>query len=192
MPSLVGSEMCIRDRPATDAPTCPRTMCYSNTAEYSNRCVDPNRVAVTLGFPCFYDSPPPRGASRPVPVRAPLHAPRSPSWVRHPVCAGDREGLLCGWDVAPQRGRGRPSGARESQLFFGSVLTRIFSKIGITVDTTTSQAYYMMRTCLVVCCGRAAGGHPLTLGPGVATQLIQLWVGAISRLKTSRLVPSAN
>ena len=30
-----------------------------------------------------------------------------------------REGLLCGKGVEPPRGRGRLSGARESQLFFG-------------------------------------------------------------------------
>ena len=29
-------------------------------------------------------------------------APRAPSWARHPLCAGHREGLLCGWDVAAQ------------------------------------------------------------------------------------------
>ena len=28
-----------------------------------------NRVAVTLGFPCIYDYPPPRGVSRPFPGR---------------------------------------------------------------------------------------------------------------------------
>ena len=33
------------------------------------------------------------------------------------VCIGER--LLCGKGVEPPRGRGRPSGARESQLFFG-------------------------------------------------------------------------
>ena len=58
-----------------------------------------------------------------VPLPGPLHAPRSPSWARHPLCAGDREGLLCGWDVAPQRDRGRPSGARGSQLFSGCVIS---------------------------------------------------------------------
>ena len=93
-----------------------------------------------------YDSPPPRGASRPVPGRAPLHSPRSLSWARHPLCTGDRDGLLCGWDVAPQRDRGRPSGARESQLFFGRGSTRIFSKIRMT--TTTSQADDIIRIVL--------------------------------------------
>ena len=57
----------------TDAPTYPPTMCYSDTAEYSSRCIDDtNRVAATLGFPCVYDYPPPRGASRPFPGRPPL------------------------------------------------------------------------------------------------------------------------
>ena len=47
-------------------------------------------------------------------------------------------GRLCGTDVAPQRGRGRPSGARDSHLFFGCVITKIVSKIPMT--TTTSPA----------------------------------------------------
>ena len=63
------------------------------------------------------------GSERSVPGRPTYNAPRSPSWARHPLCAGDREGLLCGWDVAPQRDRGRPSRARVSHLFFGCVVT---------------------------------------------------------------------
>ena len=63
------------------------------------------------------------GCKRSVPGRPTYNAPRSPSWARHPLCAGDREGLLCGWDVAPQRDRGRPSGARGSQLFSGCVIS---------------------------------------------------------------------
>ena len=85
-----------------------------------------------------YDSPPPRGASGPVPGRAPLHAPRSPSWARHPFIRRHVIGLLCGWDVAPPRRRGRPSGARESQVFFGGVITKIFSKIQNDMSTTTT------------------------------------------------------
>ena len=53
--------------PLTHRPNHPPTTCYSNTAECSSRCVDINRVAVTLGFPCFYDSPPSRRASDPSP-----------------------------------------------------------------------------------------------------------------------------
>ena len=37
-----------------------------------------------------------------------------------------REGLLCGKGVEPPRGRGRLSGARESQLFFGYIATKVF------------------------------------------------------------------
>ena len=37
--------------------------------------------------------------------------------------------LLCGWDVAAPRGRRRPSGARESPLLGGGVITKIFPKI---------------------------------------------------------------
>ena len=50
-------------------------------------------------------------------------APRSPSWERHPFIRRHVLGLLRGWDVAPPRGHGRPSGAGESQLFFGGVTT---------------------------------------------------------------------
>ena len=62
------------NNPPTHQPTHPRCATYSNTAEYSRRCVDDdtNRVAVTLGFPCIYDYPPPRGASRSFPGRPPL------------------------------------------------------------------------------------------------------------------------
>ena len=85
------------------------------------------------------------GSERSAPGRRTYNAPRSPSWARHPLCAGDSEGLLCGWDVAPQRDRGRPSGARDSQLFFGCVPTKIFSKIQMTTINTTSQAYCIIR-----------------------------------------------
>ena len=81
------------------------------------------------------------GSERPVPGRATLHAPRSPSWARHPLCAGHREGLLCGCDVAPQRGRGSPSGAREPQLFSGGVITKIFTKIHLDITFTTEEHY---------------------------------------------------
>ena len=96
--------------PRTHRPTHPRRTTAIQQSTAADALIQTELL--TLGFPCFYDSPPPRGASRPVPGRAPLHALRSPSWARHPLCAGDREGLQCGWDVAPQRGRVRPSGAR--------------------------------------------------------------------------------
>ena len=38
---------------------------------------------------------------------------------RRPLFRRRLRGLLCGAGVEPPRGRGRPSGARESQLFFG-------------------------------------------------------------------------
>ena len=38
-------------------------------------------------------------------------------------------GLLCGAGVEPRRGRGSPSGDRESQLFLAYVITGIFSKM---------------------------------------------------------------
>ena len=47
-------------------------------------------------------------------------APRSPCWARHLFVRRHVIGL-CGWDVAPPRRRGRPSGARASHLFSGGV-----------------------------------------------------------------------
>ena len=55
------------------------------------------------------------------------------------VCT--REGLLCGKGTEPPRGRGRLSGARESQLFFGYITTKMFSKIHLDISTTTEQDY---------------------------------------------------
>ena len=85
------------------------------------------------------------GSERPVPGRPTYNAHRSPSWARHPLFAGDKEGLLCEWDVAPQRGRGTPGGARDSQLFFGCVVTKIFSKIQMTTTwyDVTSELFFI-------------------------------------------------
>ena len=58
-----------------------------------------------------------------------------------------REGLLCGKGVEPPRGRARLSGARESQLSFRYITTKIFSKIhlDITTTTTNTEHYYIIR-----------------------------------------------
>ena len=71
-------------------------------------------------------------------------APRSPSLARHPLCAGHREGLLCGKGVEPPRGRGKPSGARESQVFFGYItcITKICAEIHSDITTTTTIKYH--------------------------------------------------
>ena len=102
---------------------------------YSSKCVGTGsaRISIFLRFSAI------PGSGRSVPGRPTYNAPRSPTWARHPLFAGDREGLLCEWDVAPQRARGRPSGARYSQLFFGCYNKNI-SKI-----TATSQACYIIR-----------------------------------------------
>ena len=50
-------------------------------------------------------------------------------------------GQLCGTGVAPPLGRGSPNGGRESQLFFGYVTTKIFSKIHL--DITTAEEHYI-------------------------------------------------
>ena len=81
-----------------------------------------------------------------------FHASPSPRWGtngrflffrRHVVV------LLCGWDVAAPRGRRTPSGARESQLFWGGVITKIFSKI-LKNATTTTLAYYIIRIYYII------------------------------------------
>ena len=60
---------------------------------------------------------------------------------RRPFFRRGLRGLLCGSGVEPPRGRGRPSGARESQLFLGYVTTKIFSKILLDMTTATEQHY---------------------------------------------------
>ena len=62
---------------------------------------------------------------------------RRPFFRRHVVV------LLCGWDVAAPRGRLRPSGARESPLFWGGCFNQDISKIQKNV--TTTLAYYIIR-----------------------------------------------
>ena len=116
-------------------------MCYSNTAEYSSssRCVDDaNRVAVILGFAMFYDYPPPRGASRPFAGRPPL----AESFIGARSFPGQIVGLLRGKGVEPPRGGGTPSGARESQLFSGYIITKMFSKIHSDIITFTTEEHY--------------------------------------------------
>ena len=71
------------------------------------------------GFAIVYYSPPHRRPSEPSPgwrfPRSPLAevGHRRPFFRRHVVVP------LCGWDMAAPRGRRRPSGARESALFWG-------------------------------------------------------------------------
>ena len=67
---------------------------------------------------------------------------------RRPFFRRQIVGLLCGWDATPQRGRGRPRGARESHLFSGGLTTKIFSKIHFHLDiatTTTTEEHYIIR-----------------------------------------------
>ena len=85
------------------------------------------------------------GSERPVPGRAPLHAPRSPSRASAAILSPATPRA----DVWGGRGtvvvpRGVCGGARESQLFFGYVITAIFSKINldIFITTTTTEQHY--------------------------------------------------
>ena len=72
-----------------------------------------------LGFRFFNDSPPPRGASDSSGDGRLFKALARQVGHRRPFFRRGHRGLLCGASVEPPRGRGRPSGARESQLFFG-------------------------------------------------------------------------
>ena len=46
--------------------------------------------------------------------------------------------------MEPPLGRGRPSGARESQLFFGYIITKMFPKIHLDITTTTAEQHYIV------------------------------------------------
>ena len=43
--------------------------------------------------------------------------------------------------MAAQRGHGRPSENRETQVFFGCVITKMFSKIHLDIITTIEEHY---------------------------------------------------
>ena len=74
-------------------------------------------ISMFLGF-----SATPRGASDPSPRRCLFKAPARRVGHRRPFFRRGLRRLLCGSGVDPPRGRGRPSGARESQVFFGYVI----------------------------------------------------------------------
>ena len=185
MPSLVGSEMCIRDRSYPWYHSVPKSLirCCSgqDSCMLPSRCMLPSLRSAPYPVLCPCEPRRPVGdmqavscgarsrqysrllsasSSQPRSIveRAGLgpmgrvhiyryidilrssDAPRSPSLARHPLCAGHREGLLCGKGVDPRRGRGRLSGARESQLSFGYIINtaKMFSKILLDITTTTT------------------------------------------------------
>ena len=53
------------------------------------------------------------------------------------------------WDLTRSRSLGGSGGARESQLFWGYVMTRMFSKIHLdiitTIITTNTEGHYVIR-----------------------------------------------
>ena len=51
--------------------------------------------------------------------------------------------------MEPPRCRGKLSGARESQLFFGCITTKMFSKIHLDIATTTEQ-HYIIRIAVIL------------------------------------------
>ena len=71
---------------------------------------------------------------------------RRPSFRRHVVV------LLCGWDVAAPRGRRRPSGARESQLFRGSLIIKTFAKIQKNATSTLACCIIRIIVLLLLYC----------------------------------------
>ena len=128
----MGSEMCIRDR------------CYSNTAEYSRRCVDDtNRVAVTLGFPCINDYPPPREVSRTFPGMPPL----TESFIGARSFAG--KSLVCcvgtAWSHREAAGGQVELGSRSCFLGTTYIMMKIFSKIHLDITFTTEEHYIISR-----------------------------------------------
>ena len=94
------------------------------------------------GISIFTDSPSPRGANDPSPGGRLFKAPASRVGYRHPFFRRGHRGLLCGAGMEPSRGRGRPSGARESQLFLGYVITKVFSKTHLDIITTTTEDHH--------------------------------------------------
>ena len=87
------------NHPPTHQPTHPRCATAIQQSTAADALIQTEVLCRTLGFPFFDDYPPSRRASDP----SPYNAPRSPSWAGHPLFAGDREGLLCGWDVSGAR-----------------------------------------------------------------------------------------
>ena len=65
---------------------------------------------------------------------------------RRPFFRRQGIGVPCGKGVEPPQGRGRPSGARESQLFVGYIITKCFQiSIYVTTTTTTTEEHYIER-----------------------------------------------
>ena len=119
--------MCIRDS--------------SNTAEYSRRCVDDtNRVAVTLGFPCINDYPPPREVSRTFPGMPPL----TESFIGARSFAG--KSLVCcvgtAWSHREAAGGQVELGSRS--CFLGYIVTKMFSNIHLDIMTFTTEEHYLV------------------------------------------------
>ena len=125
----------------TDLPTHDVLQQYCSTC--SRACVGTCRVypCAVLRFPFFNDSPRPRGASDPSSEGRLFKAPARRVGYRRPFFRRGHRWLLRGAGVEPLRGCERPSGARESQLIFGYVTTKIFSKIHLDITTTTEQHY---------------------------------------------------
>ena len=105
-----------------------------------------------VGLPIVDDSPPRREPSEPSPGGRLRRSPLAELGHRRPFIRRHVIRMMYAWDVAAPRGRVRPSGARESQLFFGHVITKICAKILLDIITpmTLLIAYYITRTTAVV------------------------------------------
>ena len=104
--------------PPTDLPSTAVQQCSSTPDRRAAADSLVTMLSGWAGFAIVYYSPPRRGASEPSPGG---RFPRSPL-----AEVGHR-----GWDVAAPRGRGRPSGARESQLSGGVPRWRKFYIVAV-------------------------------------------------------------
>ena len=115
----------------TNLPTHDVLQQYSSTA--ADALAQTEMVCLTLGFPLFDYSPPFRGASDPSPGGSVNTPARRAGHGRSLFCQ-DHRGLLCGAGIVPTRDRGRPGGARDSQLFLGHVTTKCFQRSFCTLS----------------------------------------------------------
>ena len=108
--------------------TYPPTMCYSNTAVRTagHALVHAEVIpCVVQGFPFLKIPRHPRERSGQSPGGRLFKAPARQVGFRRPFFRRGNRGLMSGAGMARSWCRGRPGGARESQLFFGYIVTKI-------------------------------------------------------------------
>ena len=149
----------LMNNPSTHPPTGPPTthhvlQLYSST--YSSTCMRWYTILLhtyrvyscaVVGFQFFYDSPPSRGASDLSPGGPPSTRParRGGNW--RSCFRRGHGGLLCGAGVAPLRGRGRVSEARDN-FVFSAVLVFAEFYLEFSVGAAISLSFSLFRFCL--------------------------------------------